>query len=395
MQPYKILKQELTRLLIFYKSCSFALQQLEKSSETTSKEFQNLQNQISELQRANKLENEISGSYQYVLRELIHIRIISALEGYLIDNIKQLLVNNKDLLKNATKIDFTYQELLSFENTTKITEKLIKKECRKLSSGGFIKIVEFYKRVIGIDIKGIDPGMSILEEYHDRRHLLIHRLGKTDSIYRKKYNTVKKGVNITRAYLEKEFIDIDKLTKTINELSSKKIKKVKIQPFNPDLDGSIKFKFISNINEEPDFINLNYEFWRNDNLICLKDILTEKTKVDDAYEIVLNGDFENIYYYYKQVSNVLNLEFTNFEILKIVKPAKQLASQQTKKIRTIKLPSKTNIEITTDTIESIKELLPQQPWPVGIHAVIAEKLKLRNAVVRNVIRYLISSKKIK
>lgn len=40
-----------------------------------------------------------------------------------------------------------------------------------------------------------------MQEYHDRRHLLVHRLGETDSQYRKKYNANTKSISISDDYI--------------------------------------------------------------------------------------------------------------------------------------------------------------------------------------------------
>ena len=46
-----------------------------------------------------------------------------------------------------------------------------------------------------------------MEEYHDRRHLLVHRLGKADEQFRKKYNLKSQRITIEEDYLFECFDD--------------------------------------------------------------------------------------------------------------------------------------------------------------------------------------------
>ena len=144
-----------------------------------------------------------------IVLELIYVRIVSALEVFLVDLIRDIFILSKDPFKRQDiKHQFTQGELLSLESTTSILDMIINKECRKLSSGGYKDIVKYYKRNFSIDIGSFHPGNKRMEEIHDRRHLLVHKLGKTDKAYRQKYNTFNMSVYIKEDYLIETISDL-------------------------------------------------------------------------------------------------------------------------------------------------------------------------------------------
>ena len=60
--------------------------------------------------------------------------------------------------QNKNEIKFSQSEILSISQED-LLEKIITKECRKLSSGGFDEIKKYYKKNFNTDISSISPGL--------------------------------------------------------------------------------------------------------------------------------------------------------------------------------------------------------------------------------------------
>ena len=78
----------------------------------------------------------------------------------------------------------------------------------------------------------------------------------------------------------------------------------------------------------------------------------------------------------------MNLQIYEFKILGIWKYNKIIFRQEA---RNKKMENK----ITPKIIETVKECLPEQPWPTGINKSIAQKLNLSHREVSNIINILI------
>ena len=62
----------------------------------------------------------------------------------------------------------------------------------------------------------MSPGLRKMQEYHDKRHLLVHRLGITDEKYRRKYSSEELKIQIDNEYLDQAFAEIYSFVKEIN-----------------------------------------------------------------------------------------------------------------------------------------------------------------------------------
>lgn len=386
MNPYIIFKKEFDELESFYKTSSFSIQKIfeiyKHEKKTKAKDNDNSILLLT-MPSFYKKNGQFVLNQQYFLRELILVRLISALEVYLIDNIKYIAANNIFIFKTEEIISFTVSEIISFNNIAEIYEKLITRDCRKLSSGGYKKIIAYYNSKFKQNLSSIYPGLKVMEEYHDRRHLFVHRLGKTDEYYRKKYNLVRAGLSIDEKYLLKAFDDIKLYTQEIDK-NTKTLIDNKPNPKSSKNEKLIVFKFKYKV-ELPDFLNAEFLFWHNDKLVSAKDIIKSFTVLDDnVVEVVLFGETPKVSAFYKNAKNHIaaNKDFSSFQIIQQVN-----YDLQKKKPETFRTPK--IIFIDEDTIDKVKSLLPEQPWRIDVHREVAEKLELDNKIVKRSIRELI------
>lgn len=154
--------------------------------------------------------------YQAQLREVLLVRLVSALEVFLIETLVSLFMARKDLFAKKDVVEFNYGELLGATSITHLWSRVIQKECRRLQSQGYIEIRRFYQSRIGIDFYRSQVNERAMDEMHDRRHVLVHRLGKTDSFYRHKYSSTDTALTVDEAYLLRSFRDVRLLASYID-----------------------------------------------------------------------------------------------------------------------------------------------------------------------------------
>lgn len=307
------------------------------------------------------------------LRELIFIRVISALEVFLIDSIKEIFLLTKEPFKCNSPISMSQGELLSVGSLSEILSKIINKECRNLHSGGFKEISKYYWRTFAIDFNNYPPGNSQLEEYHERRHLIVHQIGKTDKGYRNKYGIKNKRITVEENYLLDCFEDLSSFASCVNEsIEQKFTKKTPLEA----KENQLLYSIVATINAQigHDFLDPDFEFWAGDRLIFLKDILIAKDYLDEnIVKLKLCSDRDIIKNYVKVLKA--------YEKKGDIKITERKGNFQT-------------CSLSKEEISKIRALLPEKPWPIGIHRTIAEKLGLKNSEVYIAIGVIISEEKI-
>lgn len=225
-----------------------------------------------------------------------------------------------------------------------------------------------------------------MEEYHDRRHLFVHRLGNTDAHYRKKYNVSKRGLSITKTYLEVALRNFKIFANEVSLSTQKVLNKNQNIDFKT-IERSISFSFKYE-NDLPDFSKPEFHFWSNDYLISLKDILKEiKLLENNTIEIYIEGSYEKVTSYYRNAKHRIKRKngLSEFKLLKIndykEKPAPSPKAKKRK------------LSFSFSDLEAVLNVLPEKPWAVGIHKEIAQKLNFSSAKVYGIISYLENSKK--
>ncbi len=321
------------------------------------------------------LHKKYKQSFRTILRETIFVRAISVLEVFLIDTLREIYLARKDLFINSGVITLSYPHLLSFKNPSEILSYIINKECRNLQNGGFIDISKYFRKSLKVELNNFNGSLKLISEYHDKRHLIVHRLGFTDKEYRHKYNTDIKRVNINEKYLISAFKNIRAFCEFVLNESTKIINSTdNLLNQTDETFATIALKTLDKKGNEA--IKKNYSFSFDENIVQLKDLsLQTIKKTDDIYNLIISGDINYLKRYIailKKLDVNKSIEFINIELTE-AKPSK-----------------KKNIPLSVEMFEKIRNLLPAQPWEKGIHKIIASKLGVTNKTVQAVIRKLIS-----
>ena len=322
------------------------------------------------------------------LNQQTFVRAISALEIFLIDIFRDVFIITKIPFMDQSKVhQYNQSQLLSFKSTSELFNQIINKECRNLSSGGFNEIVKAYKKRLDIDLFHISPGKQKMTEYHEIRHLIVHKLGRTDSQFRKKYNLNNKaGISLDDDYLFISIKDIKDFAEKTHQSVLNRINELNTTTFQqPSYERLVKYNVkILNTNSNLDFLSDDFEFWVNDEFEVLKNILIGKKELDkNEFEMILAGTKRQIRAYYshlKFAKKNQNIKIKIFDDNRVQNQTKEL--KKNKKAKSIKIEDK--------ILELIRQELPEQPWDTGVHKKVAEKLGFKNRVVYAAIKMLIN-----
>ncbi|WP_269537244.1 hypothetical protein [Cerasicoccus fimbriatus] len=338
-------------------------------------EFKNLRNhedfewiQSDHFRRKRKFERRTNK----VLTELILIRTISALEVYLIDLIKDVFLVTKAPFKDKSVThEFSQEELIALNNPAKIFNRIISKETRKLSNGGFSEIIKYYKKRFDIDIGSITPGISIMREYHDRRHILVHRLGNTDTKYRRDYETEERKISVSQEYIDTLLLDVEQFAEKLHHEIFKLISSVTVS--DKKTERSRYIVDVSFLGDSiPSCLQADFQFWSDDELVVLSDILKDSDVLQDkGIRYYFSGNPRSIYFLKRHLRNEKKKGTIRLQNISDVSTGK---------------PS----DLPEQVIDEIERRLPAQPWPKGIHKQIATAMELSNTKVSSAINLLIA-----
>jgi len=118
----------------------------------------------------------------------------------------------------SKKHEFSQSQRLELKSVGDIESVILEKECRRLSNGGYPEIRAFFEKRLSISLEGLSPRAEHMERYFDTRHIIIHRLGETDSQYRQKYSTSEKHTNVDQALIETALTDAKKFGLSLHRM---------------------------------------------------------------------------------------------------------------------------------------------------------------------------------
>lgn len=372
MTAFANFNQELKRLREFYLATIYAYNQTDYFLTLKRKHSEDLMNlDIKIEQQPNfyrKKKSNLTSTNEKNLSEIVFIRVISALEVYMKDSILEIFRKNKLPFKNLKKdLKFDYNELLSFKSTADIINKLIKTELKEVKNGGISELVRYYNNTFDININITSPEFKKLLKYHDQRHILVHRLGKTDDIYRKKYESNDLSLSIDEDYLMNCINEFNTFGNQIEELLNVKFKDeyYKIQQSKKP-EKQIRFS-VEILKGKPEIFNFNYEFWIDEQPVMFGNILRDREDIDTKKFIIsVAGKNREIENYIEIVDNFASKNKIKVEYL--IKKKKQLPL------------------LSKEILFKIKEQLPPIPWGIDIIDKISNELGFSK---RDVVRGLI------
>ena len=310
-------------------------------------------------------------------KELALIRSISAIEVYLIDSVREIYSVNKSPFMKKGVIEYQLGELLSCTDIDELHAKYIEKQCRQLHSGGFEEIIKFYKSRFDIDFSKFNTslnsknyGLVQIIQYHQKRHLIVHRLGKTDEHYRKTYNTSDTDVKLDENDLTVLFKVLLQFAYFVNNKAEMYVTTVA-----PENRISIKVEIYDDTVAE--VFDPTYTIPIKKGTTLPLSVLLEKVEYesDAVFTIKLHGVFAYLRKYYKLLKKIASsgkIKILSYETVSLISNKKAVK------------------QYAWADVEKVIELLPEKPWPQNIHKEIAQKLGWSNTKVFGIINNIVN-----
>lgn len=363
IKSFSLISTEIKQIKILHETVSRSFVYVGKKSENNEKLTKSERKLFSEARLRKNNET---------LRELMFVRLVSALESFLVDAIKDVFVLTKTPFMDGSEVVFHKNELLANGGAARIYQKIIDKETRAISSGGFIDFAKYYKKKFDIDFSQIRPGIAEMVMYHDIRNLIVHRLGFTDNFYRRKYKTDQKKISMHQELFDNFLSDVEFFSKEVSGRVARYIENVAVDEQTKRSKMIVDLHFLNN--EQPVFLDKNYEYWADDEYVLVSDVL-QRTEVtsEGRVRFYFDGSDRAMRYMHR----FLKREQRKF----------RLSMQEV----SINFAFEKGIKfVPEDVVQKIKSKLPVQPWVKGVHKQVAQDLGISAKIVSSAITILIS-----
>ncbi|WP_287600890.1 hypothetical protein [Thiothrix sp.] len=417
--PYKNFLREIEDIEIFHLATLFSYDQAieRRKDEIRSGYYVEDQPIMRDLQKEyrhqsiaadfNELSDKLKIQFPSKLREIILIRLISVLEVFLVDMVREIFVNRKELFKKDEKLNISYNLVLSYNSLSDLYEDFINKECRMLQNSGIDKLSVYFKNNFGIDFNSFSKDIKSIKEVHERRHLFVHRLGKVDEKYKRDYNYAGEKLSVDKKYIINAFETFREFAGFINQKSLEIISPKMSDERIPQAIVYIEVE--ANTPNGRDIISVSHMFQSGERIIISKDLIFSRTKhFDYFYTLGVSGGLVDIDAYITELTNAQELSLINIMNIRYVWRIKRNATSfpwaYLEKIDRLipyvdelpidihkELAKITNltrysayaaikqlkeIRVTTELFDEVEKMMPQDEIPQGFHKEIAQQFDM-------------------
>lgn len=307
------------------------------------------------------------------IRELIFIRAISILEVYMVSQVRELFLKRKDLFHSNEQISFARGELLNSSSITELWTKLINKELRNLQNRSLSEKSKYYSKYLNINFDQSSEYPLPQEQIHDIRHIIVHRLGKTDAQFRRKYKTELKFLSIDETDLEKAINSIRIFAEYIFNQATNLLMVEATDDSSYIAKAHIKVKK----GRVRDICDYNYNFIDDESLIWCSDFIKKvQEPTNNEFHIEMQGDKKLIFAYFRLLTKLRN--GNSIDII----------DYYPDDWRNCEIAA--GRKLTSEEIVELSKNLPVRPWQKDIHKRIAIKLNTSNGVISRAITKILS-----
>ena len=278
-----------------------------------------------------------------------------------------MFLARSDLFNSEDRINFSRGEILNSSTVTELWEKLINNELRNIQNQPLSKKAKYFSKYLKINFEQSSEYPLPLENIHDMRHLIVHRLGKTDEQYRKKYKTPDSHININEDTLEQALSSIRSFGVFIFEQASTLVEE--------NIASSESYKAIAKIKVLRDRIiyifDLDYKFIDGESLVWCSDFIKKIDNQGSMFEIEMLGDKTSVISYLKFLKRLEGGR--SIDIISI--------SPENWR-ETFGIPGR---KLSKEEIMELAKNMPPRPWKKDIHKRIANLLGTSNNVMSKAI----------
>jgi len=290
-----------------------------------------------------------------ILRETVFVRLLSAFEVFITDLVREIYLSRPDLLRRKEHIEISYSYIVSLRSISELISRLVNRDCRALTSGGFREYEKYFQSKFQIRFSEL-PGYTQLQEINDRRHLLVHRLGLTDEQYRHAYNYNKKKAPIDESYLTAAFGTVRQFSDGLSEIAT--LIAAHVMSATSPSDGRIvtlalqlqNLSTNATLRTSPDF-----RFLYNEKFYILSDFIVSHAIQDGQVDLVLKGPVDVLRVYARKVNALAR------------KNELTIASLEREEV----------VSISQELLEQVRAKLGQYPLSLDIHKNIAKELGIK------------------
>ena len=330
---------------------------------------------------ANKAKKKIPAA----IREMLFVRLISTVELFLTDGVRDLFIKNTGIFHDQKKrFEISHAELLSSHSISVLKEKFILKEIRSLHSAGFSDIAKYYEKKL--EIRFSEQGLNLREivEFFDRRHLLVHRMGRADERYRKTYNYKSKAVlSVSSEYLERAFSVFGSFIEKVgNGLANLTEVEQSRSDSSPRVELTLEAVPATDVGMQA--LSADYAFVlthreKGESIAFLRDFITSRQEAEDGcvtMRMTLGID------QYRAYNSALKRLDRKGDLSFIVLEQKRIGASRYSTGR----PS----SLSRTDLERLARALPPEPWSQGIHKQLASQFGISNSECSRAIQEIMS-----
>jgi hypothetical protein len=233
------------------------------------------------------------------LRETIFVRLISSVEVFHVDLVRAIFTFRRDLLARDQTLELPYAYVASLTTLSELITKLVDRDCRAITSGGFDDATKYFMRRFEIDLKAMQ-GYNALSAAHDLRHVLVHRLGYTDEQYRHAHKSKKRRISVDQPYL----LDVIKHVRSyadalVVQAAKLAISQAASRSLRDQSDLALHVQIDSP--EAVDLTSPDFFFLYNERYYTLRDLIRERHVADREVNLALRGDSKVLRVYLRKI----------------------------------------------------------------------------------------------
>lgn len=255
--------------------------------------------------------------YPLKLRQLVLISLITTLEVYFTDTVKEAFERDIKFFLDEGVVEFQKNFIMTTPSIDRLRNSLIMKDVRTLTSGGLSISKKYYKKKFKIDFLNLGLKFKEIQEIHDRRHLHVHRNGLCDLEYEKKYSTYGfisgDYLNIQHEYLIESIEKIKSFASIINAKIIEKFPDIKRK--TEYVYGNARYeKSLKKIILEFDVLESSYDHRSYFNelkidALSFGNYIVQYSAKDNKCLMVLVGEPKELYRFFKplKLNNKLNI----------------------------------------------------------------------------------------
>jgi hypothetical protein len=321
----------------------------------------------------------------------------------MVELIREAYAARRDLFHSDAPVTMSTRHLFSFRSLSQLSGYLFQKEVRSLQRGGLPVFQRFYKSRLAVDFKNFAGDFDQIVEYHERRHLFVHRLGRTDSRYRKLYDTGAETVNVGKRYVTTAFTLLTQFAEFLDSEVSRSLVSHHPEPLHRSYLSSLAVRIHLLAPTARDRLLARHSIITGEDVIDFADLVTSFALLDSGlHQVEFRGSRAQLGAALKVIKRIKREGLLTIDSVTFDHPTKlrsnnvsgRLLDEIAKHVRERPIPLARRLEIaerfdirpkqasrairqinqwpTESVMDRVRAAAPPAPWPPDLHQQVAE-----------------------